>query len=193
MTLEQSRKLLDDLFVTYPHLDTYVSNLTNPQGTIDEWRRLVAKLEYTTTSEAIRRLRDGEAEIPTKPWEIGLLPFFIRGVAGRVADDAAKFARAETLRAAQREAKPGRNAEAAASFAACRKIAMAAGACKFRGEISKERNDEIMAYLRHINIDRPNALPEVPDDIRHEHDDPKQTTWHVSKRQPMTERIRVMR
>jgi hypothetical protein len=193
MTPAQSRQLLDDLFITYPHLDAYVQGLPHPQGTIDEWRRLVAKLEYTTTSEAVRRLRDGEAEIPTKPWEISMLPFFLRGVAGRVADDRAKFARAETLREAQREAKPGRNAAAAASFAACRKIAMAAGACKFRGEITKERKDEIMAYLRHINTDRPNALPEVPDDIRHEHDDPKPTTWHVSKRQPMTESIRILK
>jgi hypothetical protein len=192
MTIDQAKELLLSLFVTFPHLDNYVEGLPNPQGTITEWRRLVAKLDYATTAEAVRRLRDGEAEIPVKPWEISMLPFFLRGVAGRVSDDRAKFARASALREAQRAAKPGINAAAAVSFAACRKIAMAAGACRSREEITKERNDEIMAYLRHINTDRPNAIPEVPDDIRHEHDDPKPTIWHVSRRQPITESIRIL-
>lgn len=192
MTTDQAKDLLLSLFVTFPHLDNYVDNLPNPQGTITEWRRLVAKLDYATTAEAIRRLKDGEAEVPTKPWEVGMLPHFIRGVAGRVSDDRAKFARASALREAQRAARPGINSAAAASFAACRKIAMAAGACRAREEITKERNREIMDYLRRVNTDHPNAIPEVPDDIRHEHDNPKQNTWHVSKRQPMTESIRVL-
>jgi hypothetical protein len=192
MTTDQAKELLLSLFVTFPHLDAYVQGLANPQGTIDEWRRIVAKLDHSTTAEAIRRLRDGEAEIPTKPWEISMLPFFIRGVAGRVSDDRAKFARAEALREAQRSAKPGINQAAADSFAVCRKIAMAAGACKYRGEITSERNDEIMRYLRRVNSETPSALPEVPADIKHEYDEPKPTRWHISKRNIPTKPIRIL-
>jgi hypothetical protein len=188
MTTDQAKDLLLSLFVTFPHLDNYVDALPNPQGTITEWRRLVAKLDYETTAEAIRRLKDGEAEVPTKPWDIGMLPHFIRGVAGRVSDDRAKFARADALREAQRAARPGINSHAAAVFGRCRRIAMAAGACLYRDEISEQQNADIMRSLFGTNSE----LPAVPDCIRHEYDHPKDLGWHISKRKPLTNPIRTL-
>jgi hypothetical protein len=116
MTIQQATELLSSLFVTYPHLDNFINGLPDSQATINEWRRLVAKLNYDHGAEAIRRMKDGQAEPPVKPWDVAMLPMWIKAIAGRVHDEAAKFAKAEEMRRAKRQAGTSFNGKAAAAF-----------------------------------------------------------------------------
>lgn len=63
----------------------------------------------------------------------------------------------------------------------------AAGACCSRNEISRERNQEIVEYLKRCN--EANTTPEVPADVRHEYDNPQEITWDRS-RKPLPFKIR---
>jgi hypothetical protein len=177
MTLQQATELLSSLFVTYPHLDNFINGLPDSQATINEWRRLVAKLNYDHGAEAIRRMKDGQAEPPVKPWDVAMLPMWIRAVAGRVHDEAAKFAKAEEMRRAKRQAGTTFNGKAAAAFNTSRRIATAVRGCLVRGEITQQRHDEIMDYVLAMARERPDDAPEVPADIRHEFDSPREIYW----------------
>lgn len=189
MTIQQAADLLRSLFVTYPHLDTFVNGLPDPQATIDEWRRLVAKLNYDHAAEAIRRLKDGEADPPVKPWDVAMLPMIIRGVAGRVADDAAKYAKAEAIRAAKREATQRQSGESANAFNVARRIATSVRSCLVRGEISQARHDEIMDYVIGMSEQHADTVPQVPDDIRHDFDHPREICWKPGT-PPLKKKIR---
>ena len=177
MTIQEATDLLKSLFVTYPHLDAYIIGLPDSQGTINEWRRLVAKLNYDHGSEAIRRMKGGQAEPPVKPWDVAMLPMWIKAIAGRVHDEAAKFAKAEEMRRAKRQAGATFNGKAANAFNASRRIATAVRGCLARGEITQERHDEIMDYVLTLSTTHPDEAPEVPSDIRHEFDSPREIYW----------------
>jgi hypothetical protein len=177
MTIQQAADLLASLFVTYPHLDAYIISLPDSQGTINEWRRLVAKLNYDHGSEAIRRMKDGQAEPPVKPWDVAMLPMWIKAIAGRVYDEAAKFAKAEEMRKAKRQAGATFNGKAATAFNVSRRIATAVKSCLVRDEITQQRHDEIMHYVLTLSTEQPDDAPEVPADIRHEFDSPREIYW----------------
>jgi hypothetical protein len=177
MTIQQATELLSSLFVTYPHLDNFINGLPDSQATINEWRRLVAKLNYDHGAEAIRRMKDGQAEPPVKPWDVAMLPMWIKAIAGRVHDEAAKFAKAEEMRRAKRQAGTTFNGKAAAAFNASRRIATAVKSCLVRGEITQQRHDEIMHYVLTLSTEQPDDVPEVPADIRHEFDSPREIYW----------------
>jgi hypothetical protein len=177
MTIQQAADLLASLFVTYPHLDAYIISLPDSQATINEWRRLVAKLNYDHGSEAIRRMKDGQAEPPVKPWDVAMLPMWIKAIAGRVHDEAAKFAKAEEMRRAKRQSGTSFNGKAATAFNASRRIATAVKSCMVRGEITQQRHDEIMHYVLTLSTEHPDDAPEVPADIRHEFDSPREIYW----------------
>jgi hypothetical protein len=189
MTLQQATELLSSLFVTYPHLDNFINGLPDSQATINEWRRLVAKLNYDHGAEAIRRMKDGQAEPPVKPWDVAMLPMWIRAVAGRVHDEAAKFAKAEEMRRAKRQANSTFNGKAATAFNTSRRIATAVRGCLVRGEITQERHDEIMDYVLTLSTEQPDEAPEVPADIRHEFDSPREIYWRPGTPR-LTKRIR---
>jgi hypothetical protein len=177
MTIQLATELLSSLFVTYPHLDAYIIGLPDSQATINEWRRLLAKLNYDHGAEAIRRMKDGQAEPPTKPWDVAMLPMWIKAIAGRVHDEAAKFAKAEEMRRAKRQAGTAFNGKAAAAFNVSRRIATAVKSCLVRGEITQERHDEVMDYVLTLSTEQPDDAPEVPADIRHEFDSPREIYW----------------
>jgi hypothetical protein len=171
MNGEQAKQLLDSLFIAFPALEQYVMGLPNPQATIDEWRRVVAKLNFDHASEAVRRMRDYEAAVPEKPWEIGLLPGWIKAVSGRVADESAKYALAESIRNAKEAASPGRSSRRGTSFKRAYEIVLAAKGCLVRGEITPERNAEIVAEARKSQAND-DVIP-VPDDVRREYESPR--------------------
>ena len=177
MTIQEATDLLKSLFVTYPHLEAYIMGLPDTQGTIDEWRRMIAKLNYDHAAEAIRRMKDGQAEPPVKPWDVAMLPMWIKAVAGRVHDEAAKFAKAEEMRRAKRQAGATFNGKAANAFNASRRIATAAKSCLVRDEITQARHEEIMDYVLTLSTEQPDEPPEVPADIRHEFDTPRPIFW----------------
>ena len=177
MTIQEATDLLKSLFVTYPHLDAYIIGLPDSQGTINEWRRLVAKLNYDHGAEAIRRMKDGQAEPPVKPWDVAMLPMWIKAIAGRVFDEEAKIRKAAEMRDAKREAGSRLNGKAANAFNASRRIATAAKSCLVRDEITQARHNEIMDYVLTLSTEQPDEPPEVPSDIRHEFDTPRPIFW----------------
>ena len=177
MTTQEAADLLTRLFTTYPHLDAYVNGLPDPQGSINDWRRLVAKLNYSDGAEAVRRMREGIAEVPEKPWDIAMLPKWIKAVAGRVYDEAAKSRKMAEMREAKRQAGAAFNSKAAAAFSVSRRIATAVRSCLVRDEITQQRHDEIMDYILTLSTERPDEPPQVPEDIRHEFDTPREIYW----------------
>jgi hypothetical protein len=189
MTIQQATELLSSLFVTYPHLDNFINGLPDSQATINEWRRLVAKLNYDHGAEAIRRMKDGQAEPPVKPWDVAMLPMWIKAIAGRVHDEAAKFAKAEEMRRAKRQSGASSNGKAAVALNASRRIATAVRGCLVRGEITQHRHDEIMDYVLKLSTEQPDDAPEVPADIRHEFDSPREIYWKPSTPR-LTKKIR---
>jgi hypothetical protein len=189
MTTQEAADLLKGLFTTYPHLDNFINGLPDSQATINEWRRLVAKLNYDHGAEAIRRMKDGQAEPPVKPWDVAMLPMWIRAVAGRVHDEAAKFAKAEEMRRAKRQANATFNGKAATAFNVSRRIATAVRGCLVRGEITQERHNEILHYVLTLSTEQPDEAPEVPADIRHEFDSPREIYWRPGTPR-LTKRIR---
>jgi hypothetical protein len=60
---------------------------------------------------------------------------------------------------------------------AARRIGVAAKSCLVRGEITQERHDEIMDYVLAMAREQPDEAPEVPADIRHEFDSPREIYW----------------
>jgi hypothetical protein len=177
MTTQEAAELLTRLFTTYPHFDAYVNGLPDPQGTINDWRRLVAKLNHDHGTEAIRRMREGVADVPEKPWDIAMLPKWIKAVAGRVYDEEAKARKMAEMRDAKRQAAEHTNSRAAIAFGVSHRIAVSAKSCFVRGEITEERNNEIVHYVRSMVENHPDDAPEVPDDIRHEFDSPREVFW----------------
>jgi hypothetical protein len=149
----------------------------------------VAKLNYDHGAEAIRRMKDGQAEPPVKPWDVAMLPMWIRAVAGRVHDEAAKFAKAEEMRRAKRQANATFNGKAATAFNVSRRIATAVRGCLVRGEITQERHNEILHYVLTLSTEQPDEAPEVPADIRHEFDSPREIYWRPGTPR-LTKRIR---
>jgi hypothetical protein len=190
MTLQQATELLSSLFVTYPHLDNFINGLPDSQATINEWRRLVAKLNYDHGAEAIRRMKDGQADPPVKPWDVAMLPMWIRAVAGRVHDESAKFAKAEEMRRAKRQAAEHTGSASAVAFGVSRRIAMAVADCLVRGEITQQRHDEIMDYVLAMARNSPEVSPEVPADIRHQYDSPRGFFWVPGMSKKRTKKIR---
>ena len=189
MTIQQATELLSSLFVTYPHFDAYINGLPDPQGTINDWRRLVAKLSHDHGTEAIRRMREGVADVPEKPWDIAMLPKWIKAVAGRVYDEEAKARKMAEMRDAKRQAGTTFTGKAATAFNAARRIATAAKSCLVRGEITQHRHDEIMHYVLTLSITHPDEPPEVPTDIRYEFDSPREIYWKLGTPR-LTKKIR---
>ena len=60
---------------------------------------------------------------------------------------------------------------------AARRIAVAAKSCLVRDEITQARHDEIMDYALTLSTEQPDEPPEVPSDIRHEFDSPREIYW----------------
>jgi len=189
MTTQEAADLLKGLFTTYPHFDAYVNGLPDPQGTINDWRRLVAKLNHDHGAEAIRRMREGVADVPEKPWDIAMLPKWIKAVAGRVYDEEAKARKMAEMRDAKRQAAEHTNSRAAIAFGVSHRIAVSAKSCLVRGEITEERNNEIVHYVRSMVETQPDDAPEVPADIRHEFDSPREIYWRPGTPR-LTKRIR---
>jgi hypothetical protein len=177
MTTQEAAELLTRLFTTYPHMDAYINGLPDPQGTINDWRRLVAKLSHDHGTEAIRRMREGVADVPEKPWDIAMLPKWIKAVAGRVYDEEAKARKMAEMRDAKRQAGTTFTGKAATAFNASRRIGTAAKSCLVRGEITQHRHDEIMHYVLTLSTTHPDEPPEVPADILHEFDSPREIYW----------------
>jgi len=65
----------------------------------------------------------------------------------------------------------------AIAFNTSRRIATAVRGCLVRGEITQERHDEIMDYVLAMAREQPDEAPEVPADIHHEFDSPREIYW----------------
>ena len=69
------------------------------------------------------------------------------------------------------------NNPAAVAFNASRRIATAVKSCLVRDEITQQRHDEIMDYVLTLSTEHSDDVPEVPADIRHEFDSPREIYW----------------
>jgi hypothetical protein len=190
MTIQEAADLLKGLFTTYPHMDAYINGLPDPQATINDWRRLVAKLNHNHGAEAIRRMREGVADVPEKPWDIAMLPKWIKAVAGRVYDEEAKSRKMAEMRRAKREAAEHVGSAAAVAFGVSYRIALAASSCVVRGEITEERELEIVEYVKSMIRKDTDEAPQVPNDIRHAYDSPRGFYWSPEMAKKRTKKIR---
>ena len=172
MTPGEAKQFFDELFVAFPHLKAYLSGVDNPQGTFDAWKRLLGRSESVDARAALSRILDGHIEVPTKPWEIGVLGNWSRSVIGRVTDDRRKRERQASTERHSQEAREVKDRKPKTNFRQAYRIAIAAGACKKRGDITPERNQEIMNYVYAMQSHHETEDMEIPDDIRQEYDNP---------------------
>lgn len=171
MTPNETKSVFNRLFVAFPHLNAYLQGVDDPQATFDAWKRMLSGSRLDDAENALEKIFGGSCEVPTKPWDMGTMPIWLRSVIGRVADDRAKLERQAARDQHIREAnhvKQGRKL----NFGQAWRIAVAAGACKRRGEITAERNTEIMAYVYKMQSHHESEPMEIPSDIRAEYDNP---------------------
>lgn len=171
MTTDEAKAIYNRLFTAFPHLRSYLDKTDNPQATFDAWKRMLSASRLDDAEIALEKIFGGQCEVPTKPWDMGVLAVWLRSVIGRVADDRAKverqLARDEHVREAN-QVKQGRKL----NFGQAWRIAVAAGACKRRGEITAARSSEIMQYVCHMQSNHESEPMDVPQDIRHEYENP---------------------
>jgi hypothetical protein len=171
MTTDEAKSIYNRLFTAFPHLKAYLDNTDNPQATFDAWKRMLSHSRLDDAENALDKIFGGSCEVPTKPWDMGTLAVWLRSVIGRVADDRAKLERQAARDEHIREAKQVKQGKRL-NFGQAWRIAVASGACKRRGEITKERNREIMEYVFTMQSHHESEPMEVPSDIRHEYENP---------------------
>lgn len=169
MTPEETHSIIESMATAYPPIRDYLAKIADWPATKATWCKMLAAVSYEDAQAAVDRMIGGKADAPTAPWEIGNLPAWVRAVAGRIADDRAKAQRVASVEAeSSKRAAP----KSKTNFGQYYRIALAAGACKARGEITAERNAEIMRHGKHMHLNHETEPIEVPDDIRHEYDHP---------------------
>lgn len=171
MTTDEAKAIYTRLFTAFPHLKAYLDNTDDPQATFDAWKRMLSASRLDDAEKALNKIFGGSCEVPTKPWDMGTLAIWLRSIIGRVADDRAKQERQSARDQHIREAnyvKKGRKL----NFGQAWRIAVAAGACKRRGEITAERNAEIMQYVFAMQSHYESEEMEIPPDILDEYENP---------------------
>lgn len=166
MTRDEARRLFSRIAVVYPYVESYIVGLPDAQATIDAWCRILMHRNAADAEVVIGRIESGTLDVPLKPWELGRLGPWLNGEIGAVATKRSEAARQQGLMNQGRDRndiRPDRRE----NFATLCRIAMAAGQAKKAGDITPERNDEIVEYLCGFNSQDKRHLPvSVPEDVR---------------------------
>jgi hypothetical protein len=85
MTTDEAKRIYDRLFVAYPHLRKYVTDLDqHAQATFDAWKQMLSDVPHDLADECVTRAISGVLDVPAKPWDVALLPGWIRQQVGRM-------------------------------------------------------------------------------------------------------------
>jgi hypothetical protein len=144
MSPEQTTTVFDSIFLAFPYIADWLEKTPTPQATIDEWKRMILPLRYEHAQQAVGLWKAGELEPPDKPWEMGMLPLKIRAVASKIADAAAKTEKDRKLVSDTQERLA---ATKRSIFPRLLRLSLVSGAALRDGQITSERNKEIVADL----------------------------------------------
>lgn len=162
MTLTEAQQVFRQLFIAFPHMHRFLNDSTDAEATLDQWCKMLARVEYGVGLAVVDRWKSGDLDPPDKPWELGMLPAKIRAVAGKMADERAKQERLDVLRqqSQQRNGRSGKD-----NLAQAIRVSMAAGDALKAGAITEARNREIVASLKRQTENRELDIV-IPDDVR---------------------------
>jgi hypothetical protein len=144
MTPAEAKMTYDTIFEAFPYMRDWLEKTSTAQATIDEWKRMILPLRYDHALAAIGKWKAGELDPPDKPWEMGMLPLKIRAVASKIADAAAKT---EKDRKLVSDTQARLAATKRSIFPRLLRLSLVSGAALRDGQITSERNKEIVADL----------------------------------------------
>jgi len=161
MTTDEAKRIYERLFVAYPHLRKYVTDLDqHAQATFDAWKEMLSDIPFDIADECVTRATRGVIDIPTKPWDVALLPGWIRQQVGRIQAAKRNAAKVSTTRSLVAEMRANRGSDNLADLI---DASLIAGAMYRRGDIDESTNRQIVAMLKEQNADpkQPARIPEV--------------------------------
>jgi hypothetical protein len=167
MTPVEAKLIYDTVFEAFPYMRSFLANTENPQATIDTWKKMILPLKFAHASAAVDKWKAGELSPPDKPWEMGMLPLKIRAVASKISDAAAKTEKDKKLVSDTQERLA---ATKRSIFPRLLRLSLVSGAALRDGQITTERNKEIVAdLLRQLagNRDDVEEPEELKSYIRH--------------------------
>jgi hypothetical protein len=160
MTTDQAKAIYDRLFVAFPHLRSYVIGLDTAQETFDAWKEMLSDVPADLADECVTRAIKGVIDVPAKPWDIALLPGWVRQHVGRMQAAARNAAKVIGTRSLVADARANRGKDNLADLI---DASLVAGAMYREGRIDADQNRQIVAMLVEQNKDpkQPARIPEV--------------------------------
>jgi len=153
------------LTTAFPPIQDYIDRVADWPATQAAWCKMLAAVPYDDAVAAVDRMMTGEAEAPQASWEIGNLPLYVRGVAGRVAQDRAKVESAKRSREmTQWKSHRCGSDNLKSVFAFWR----AATICHRRGEIDDDQLSDFWQDVMRFNL-KPSQPIEVPEVLREQY------------------------
>jgi len=162
MTPTEAKLIYDTIFEAFPYMRSFLSNTENPQATMDTWKEMILPLNFAYAQQSVTLWKAGELPPPDKPWEMGMLPLKIRAVASKIADAAAKTEKDRKLVSDTQERLA---ATKRSIFPRLLRLSLVSGAALRDGQITTERNKEIVAdLLRQLACNRDDV--EEPEELK---------------------------
>jgi hypothetical protein len=165
MTTDEAKRIYERLFVAYPHLRKYVTDLDqHAQATFDAWKQMLSDVPHDLADECVTRAISGVLDVPAKPWDVALLPGWIRQQVGRMQAARRNAAKVHGTRSLVAEMRANRGRDNLADLI---DASLVAGDMYHRGEIDEATNRQIVAMLVAQNAD-PKKPAQIPDVIFNE-------------------------
>jgi hypothetical protein len=160
MTTDEAKAVYEKLFIAFPHLRSYVTGLDTAQETFDAWKLMLSDVPFDLADECVTRAIRGIIDIPAKPWDIALLPGWVRQHVGRMQAAKRNAAKVHGTRSLVADARANRGKDNLADLI---DASLVAGAMYRRGDIDQATNRQIVAMLVDQNKDpkQPARIPEV--------------------------------
>jgi hypothetical protein len=160
MTTDEAKRIYERLFVAFPHLRSYVTGLDTAQETFDAWKLMLSDVPFDLADECVTRAIRGIIDVPAKPWDIALLPGWVRQHVGRMQAARRNAAKVHGTRSLVADARANRGKDNLADLI---DASLVAGAMYRRGDIDQSTNKQIVAMLVEQNKDpkQPARIPEV--------------------------------
>jgi hypothetical protein len=160
MTTDEAKAVYEKLFIAFPHLRSYVIGLDTAQETFDAWKLMLSDVPFDLADECVTRAIRGIIDIPAKPWDIALLPGWVRQHVGRMQAAKRNAAKVHGTRSLVADARANRGKDSLADLI---DASLVAGAMYRRGDIDQATNKQIVAMLVEQNKDpkQPARIPEV--------------------------------
>jgi hypothetical protein len=174
MTVTEAQRLYESLFVAFPYFAEWIGKQPSREATLDEWCEMLRTVKLEHAQQAVGLWKAGELDPPDKPWEMGMLPLKIRAVASKIADRAAKTEKDRKLVSDTQERLA---ATKRSIFPRLLRLSLVSGAALRDGQITSERNKEIVADLL-------SQLAAGRDDVK----EPEELKSYLRKRSQLNDR-----